>query len=67
MKRHRPTIGTRIEWEECYDRHRGTCIVRDGLVTDVKGRNVWIDGDAKWLPDLSNWRELPDKHTGASL
>jgi len=56
-----PLVGQVIEWEESHDRHRDTCLVRQGLVTQVKGRNVWINDDAKWLPDMKNWRVIGDK------
>lgn len=58
MSKYRPTVGARIEWEEAHDYHRGTCLVRSGTVTAIAGRNVWIDDSAKWLPSMTNLREI---------
>ena len=54
-------IGKRIEWEYAHDHNRGSYFVRKGFVEDVKGRNMWVDGDVMWGPDLNNIRVLGDK------
>lgn len=52
-------IGKQVVWEEAHDYHRGTCLIRRGVIEEVKGRNVRISGDWKWLPDLTNLKEKP--------
>ena len=53
-------IGKRIMWRECFG-YRGD-IIRSGVLEEVQGRNVVIDGDWKWLPDLTGAEE--DKRAG---
>lgn len=50
----RANIGKKIEWEEAHDRHRGTCLVRTGTIEDIQGKNLLVDGDYKWYPNLVN-------------
>lgn len=45
-------IGKRIEWNHSFDRHRGTCLCDEGVVNEVHGRNVKIDGEWRWFPDM---------------
>lgn len=52
-------IGKRVEWEYNHDHKWGTCSVGTGTVTDVQGRNIWIDGTPRWIPDLRNLKLLP--------
>jgi hypothetical protein len=47
-------IGKRIRWEVTLDRNRGTYVERHGNVDDAKGRNLLVDGNWCWLPDLEN-------------
>lgn len=54
-------IGKKVEWEEYHDYNRGTCLVRTGKVEDVKGKNVWIDGEPKWAPDLKNIKVIENE------
>lgn len=54
----RKHIGKKIEWEYAHDRHRGTCLVRKGVLLEVAGKNVMVDmggvGDWFWLPQMVN-------------
>lgn len=50
----RKLIGKKVEWEYAHDRQRGTCFVRQGYVQAVKGKNICIDDDWLWGPELSN-------------
>lgn len=54
----RKLIGKRVEWEYAHDHNRGTYLVRDGILTEVKGRNVWVDDEPYWIPDLKNFRAV---------
>ncbi len=59
VKEARALIGKRVEWEYAHDRHRGTCLVRSGVVEDVQGRNVFIrDVGVYWLPQMENLKEV---------
>jgi hypothetical protein len=51
-------IGKRVEWEYSHCRHRGTCLVREGMLEQVQGRNALVSGDWHWLPDMTNLREV---------
>lgn len=51
LKQH---IGHRVRWEYAHDCVRGTYLQGEGLVQEVKGNNILIDGDYYWLPDLHN-------------
>jgi len=59
-KERRALIGKRVEWEECHDYHRGTCFVRSGVVEASEGRNLMIDGDWKWYPEMTNLKLKED-------
>lgn len=45
-------IGKKVSWVDNYDPDRGVGITRSGVCTDAQGKNIWIDDDPKWLPDL---------------
>ena len=49
----RSWLGKKVEWEYAHDWHRGTYLVQRGIVEDVKGLNVLISGDWRWLPSLT--------------
>jgi hypothetical protein len=51
-------IGKRVEWEYAHCRHRGTCLVRGGILEKVQGRNAFVSGDWHWLPDMTNLRAV---------
>ena len=58
-KQAKALIGRRVIWDVVIDPHRLNGIrERTGTIEDVRGKNVMIDGDWKWLPDLSNLREV---------
>lgn len=46
-------IGNRVWWDDIDSRWNFT---RSGFIEDVKGKNILIDGDWKWLPKLRNLR-----------
>jgi hypothetical protein len=48
----KPWIGKRIQWLAYYDSNRGSGVPRSGILDAVKGRNVMVDGDWKWLPTM---------------
>lgn len=50
----RKYVGKTLEWEYAHDKHRGTCLVRKGTLEEVKARNLLIDGEWRWWPDLIN-------------
>lgn len=50
----RANIGKVIEWEHSYCRHRGVCLVARGVIEDVHGKNVLVNGDWKWVPYMIN-------------
>ena len=50
----RTLIGKRVAWDEISPRYH---FERSGILEEVDGRNVKIDGDYKWLPYLTNFRE----------
>jgi hypothetical protein len=50
-------IGLRVKWDVCVDPKRGYYRQETGRIESVKGRNVQIDGDWKWLPDMINLKE----------
>jgi hypothetical protein len=61
-------IGNVIEWESHHDARRGTCSLNRGVITDVQGKNVSLDGDWRWFPDFINAKisarsemKLPDE------
>lgn len=45
-------IGKRVKWVEAWDTHRGVGISRSGVIREVSGKNVRIESDWKWLPDM---------------
>lgn len=58
----RKLIGKQVEWDDILDAFRMTgTVVRSGYCTDVRGKNIMIDGDWKWLPKLLNLRERQPK------
>lgn len=52
----RKLIGKIVAWDYGIDRHRGTAFLRIGTLTEVKNRNVVVDGNYYWLSDLANFR-----------
>lgn len=60
----RQHIGKQIEWEYAHDRYRGTCLVRQGCLKDVKGKNVYVDMDGTdnwfWFPQMVNLKVLEE-------
>lgn len=59
-KEARTLIGKRVTWWSSWCDHRGTYNLTGGTLEAVKGRNVCIDGDWRWLPDLKNFHERRD-------
>ena len=58
----RKMIGKPVEWDNGYDFYRGVYFDhRKGIVEEVKGKNVLISGDWRWLPDLHNFKLVEDK------
>lgn len=55
----RKLIGKPVVWLDTYCAKRGY-FQREGVLIDVKGRNVWIEqfgsNDWKWLPDLVDFK-----------
>lgn len=47
-------IGKRVQWIRSGDPYRGTYCLGFGKVEEVAGKNILIDGEWKWLPDLKN-------------
>lgn len=60
----RAFIGKRVEWEEAHDYHRGTYLLRTGILEEVHARNLVIDGEYRWLPSLTNFRLAVEKAKG---
>jgi hypothetical protein len=58
-KEARTFIGKGVEWDEPT---RISLIPRRGYVEDVKGKNVLINGDWKWLPDIKEFRLIETKN-----
>lgn len=52
----RKLIGKEVCWDVTLDVNRGTYKTRYGTVDEVKGKNIMIDGDWKWLPKMTNLR-----------
>lgn len=55
-------IGKQVQWEDPV--YRGRTIVplgriRGGLLEDVQGGNVKVDGEWHWLQGLHAFREVP--------
>lgn len=57
-KEARKFIGKFVEWDEP---NRVSILMRRGWVKSVQGRNVEIDGDWKWLPDIEEFRIIEVK------
>ena len=55
----RRLIGKRITWKECQG--RGWYSNRLGTIDGVIRKNVLIDGDWKWLPDLIGARAVEER------
>ena len=53
-KEARALIGKHVEWD--VDSRFTAFPTRNGLVEDVKGRNVLIGGDWFWLPKIKEFR-----------
>ena len=53
VKEARAAIGQRVWWDDVGKRY---IFVRSGTLTGVKDKNVEIDGDWKWRPNLTNLR-----------
>ena len=50
-------IGQTVYWDD-----RARCIVNRGRLEDVKGKNLLIDGDYKWMPQLIGLRDFEGRH-----
>lgn len=57
----RKLIGKRVVWEIAHDHHRGTYLLRGGVLQGIEGKNAIVDGDYKWLPDMRNLRLAEDE------
>jgi len=55
--KHKDLIGKTVEWEYGTDPSRGR-LVRSGLVQDVQDKNIQIDFDWLWYPDLHNLKVI---------
>lgn len=53
LKAVRAYINKTVYWDDDSGRYS---ITRMGILEDVKGRNLLINGDWKWRPDLTNLR-----------
>ena len=53
----RKLIGRLVQWEEGHDKHRGTYIIRTGIIEEVRGKNIRTESNWKWLPDMINLKE----------
>lgn len=49
----RKLIGKKVIWDQPNSSLTPT---RTGIVEEVRSKNIMIDGDWKWLPDLVNLR-----------
>lgn len=56
----RKWIGKRIEWDEKPD-SAGWYRTRNGILDDVKGRNVMVNDNWQWLPDMRKLRLHPSE------
>lgn len=45
-------IGKRVKWSVVVDRYRGYERRYEGIVNEVSGRNIRIDDEWRWLPDI---------------
>ncbi len=61
-KEARALIGKRVEWDATRRSVRGYSMPwRDagsGILEEVTGRNVKVDGSYHWLPDLNGFRAV---------
>ncbi|WP_019583845.1 hypothetical protein [Thioalkalivibrio sp. ALE16] len=53
----RALIGKRVSWRYAIDPYRGTYRVGSGILQDFRGKNVLIDDDWLWLPNLKSFGE----------
>jgi len=60
-KERRALIGKKVEWEYGHDHYRGTYNVRSGIVEASEGRNLLVDGDWMWYPDMKNLKEVDEE------
>lgn len=56
-KEARAAIGKVVAWEEHSSRY---IFERVGVIEDVKGRNLCIEGDWRWMADLKNLKIKED-------
>ena len=49
-------VGKEIEWDIMTDIHRGVYKTKDGMLEEVRGRNLLVDGEWRWFPDMRNVR-----------
>lgn len=61
VKARRSTIGRRIEWNVS-----GWIGKRSGIVEAVDHKNVLIDGDWHWAPDMLNVRVTPNSEENSN-
>ena len=55
-------IGKRIRWKANYDPNRGSYSPRSGILEEVQGRNLKVDNDWRWLPDMMDIEEVKEKY-----
>jgi hypothetical protein len=53
IKEARAAIGSRVYWDDISIRYK---ILRSGILQEVEGKNMQIDGDWKWRTYLTNFR-----------
>lgn len=56
-KEARAAIGKIVEWEEHSSRY---IVYRCGIVDEVSGRNICIEGSWQWMADLKNLKIKED-------
>jgi hypothetical protein len=56
-KEARAAIGKRVYWDEISPRYK---MPRTGILSDVAGKNLLINNDWKWRPNLTNLRDTED-------
>jgi esterase/lipase len=49
----RLNIGKRVWWDDVSNRYS---FLRSGIIDEVSGRNINIDGDWRWMPHMTNLR-----------
>ncbi len=59
MKAHelKNLVGKKVKWRYSVNNARGSYLEATGTVTGTKGRNIEIDGEWMWAPDLNHLEE----------